>query len=95
MAGPSCDTITTIYTLPDLLLSCQRRAGELMLASRTSTVRKPTPYDDQTNTSPCLWSVVTTRFLNRFWGASHAPRDADADGSGSRAGECHMGNSGQ
>jgi hypothetical protein len=44
MAGPSCDTITTIYTLPDLLLSCQRRAGELMLASRTSTVRKPILY---------------------------------------------------
>jgi hypothetical protein len=25
MAGPNCDTISTTYTLPDPLLSCQRR----------------------------------------------------------------------
>jgi hypothetical protein len=36
------------------------------------------------------------RFLIRFWGGHHAaPRDTDPDGSGSRAGEWHMGDSGR
>ena len=42
MAGPSCDTITPTFTLPDLCCHANDGPGELMPALRTSTVRKPT-----------------------------------------------------
>jgi hypothetical protein len=65
MAGPSCDTITRIYTLTDPLLSCQPRGIRLMPPLQTSTVRKPTsgfwPSIETVGGSTSTWRWVRRR----------------------------------
>ena len=59
MAGPSCDTSTTIYTLPDLLLSCQRRASEGLARSRFRSVASATTAAVPARDVVMAWGVAT------------------------------------